>query len=118
MPDETLIVLTEQAQEIGKLEAETEQAQELLEELEEKVEDLERSDRNDNEWLRALSDRIYNLERELEQWKTKPQASSVQVETEELEESLTEEILAIPIPEVEEPAKEIAKKKELLSWLF
>ena len=37
MPDETLIVLTEQAQEIGKLEAETEQQEELLEEIGEKV---------------------------------------------------------------------------------
>ena len=46
MPDETLIVLTEQAQEIGKLEAETEQQEELLEEIDEKVEDLERRGRD------------------------------------------------------------------------
>ena len=117
MPDETLIVLTEQAQEIGKLEAETEQQEELLEEIEEKVEDLERRGRNDNEWLQALSTRIYNLERELEEWKNKPQAVS-DPETEETE-SLTEEVLTIPIPEVEEPAKEVAKeKKKFLSWLF
>ena len=114
MADETLIVLTEQAQEIGKLEAETEQQEELLEELEEKVEDLERRGRNDNEWLQALSTRIYNLERELEEWKSKPQTVS---ETEETE-SLTEEVLTIPIPEVEEPAKEVARKKGFLSWLF
>ena len=116
MPDETLIVLTEQAQEIGKLEAETEQQEELLEELEEKVEQLEAHDLSDRRWLNEVENRIYNLERELEEWKSKPQTVS-EPETEETE-SLTEEVLTIPIPEVEEPAKEVAKKKGFLNWLF
>ena len=115
MPDETLIVLTGQAQEIGKLEAETEQQEELLEELEEKVEQLEYHDLSDKRWLNDVENRIDNLERELEEWKSKLQAVS---EPEELEESLTEEILTIPIPEVEEPVKEIVKKKGFLNWLF
>ena len=116
MADETLIVLTEQAQEIGKLEAETEQQEELLGELEEKVEQLEAHDLSDRRWFNEVENRIYNLERELEEWKNKPQAVS-EPETEETE-SLTEGVLTIPIPEVEEPAKEVAKKKSLLNWLF
>ena len=117
MPDETLIVLTEQAQEIGKLEAETEQQEELLEELEEKVEQLEHHDLSDKRWINDVENRVYNLERELGEWKSKLQTVSAS-EPEEVEESLTEEILIIPIPEVEEPAKEIAKKKGFLNWLF
>ena len=117
MSDETLKVLTGQAQEIGKLEAETEQQEELLEELEEKVEQLEGHNLSDKRWLNDVENRVYNLERELKEWKSKLQATSAS-EPEELEESLTEEILTIPIPEVEEPAKEIVKKKGFLNWLF
>ena len=116
MPDEVISAVIEQAQEIGKLEADTEQQEELLEELGEKVEQLEAHDLSDRRWLNEVENRIYNLERELEEWKNKPQAVS-EPETEETE-SLTEEVLTIPIPEVEEPAKEVARKKGFLNWLF
>ena len=115
MPDEVISAVIEQAQEIGKLEAETEQQEELLEELEEKVEQLEHHDLSDKRWINDVENRVYNLERELEEWKSKLQTVSEPVE---VEESLTEEILTIPIPEVEEPAKEVAKKKGFLNWLF
>ena len=77
MSDETLKVLTGQAQEIGKLEAETEQQEELLEELEEKVEQLETHNLSDRRWLNEVENRIYSLERELEEWKSKLRGSIV-----------------------------------------
>ena len=114
MPDEVISAVIEQAQEIGKLEADTEQQEELLEELEEKVEQLEAHNLSDKLWLNDVENRIYNLERKVEEWKSKAQPTPEPA----AEESLTEEILEIPIPEVGEPAKEAAKKKTLWSWLF
>ena len=107
MPDEVISAVIEQAEEIGKLEAEAEHQAEAVEELGEKVKTLESHDT-------AVETRVYNLERKVEEWKSKAQPTPEPA----AEESLTEEILEIPIPEVGEPAKEAAKKKTLWSWLF
>jgi len=114
MPDEVISAVIEQAEEIGKLEAEAEHQAEAVEELGEKVKTLESHDTYDKQWLEAVETRVYNLERKVEEWKSKAQPTPEPA----AEESLTEEILEIPIPEVGEPAKEAAKKKTLWSWLF
>lgn len=114
MPDEVISAVIEQAEEIGKLEAETEHQAEVIEELESTVNSLENIAKHDDERLTRLVDRVNDLEREVEEWKTKAQPAPEPV----AEESLTEEILEIPIPEVAEPAKEVAQRKNLWSWLF
>lgn len=108
---EEIVVLTEQAQEIGRLEEKTEQQEEKVEEIAHKLENLETSGRNDNDWLSSLSTRLNILEEEVNNWKI--------MNSTEAESEAAEEILEIPIPEAAEPAEKLVKnKKSLWSWLF
>lgn len=113
--EEAITVLTEQAQEIGKLEVTTEKQKEIIEKVEQKVESAEQNLRWHDEKFRRLTERIEALEGVINEWTNKT------MKQEEPEEPTAEGVLQIPLPlpEAEETVKEAVKeKKNLWNWLF